>query len=132
MFFSVENATMSTYMKKIRCTIVATFSLLLGFLSSHSANAQGEVETGGETGIIIKLSGAFDKPGNYLVNRGSVHIQDIISKTGTILLARKDVALVVKNGEASVVKLDTKSDSTLLHGGEEVYLYERIINPRKR
>jgi hypothetical protein len=133
--FCRDGARMHRYMKTLKSAalVLATAGVVAGVgMGLSSALAQNEPESNSADGVKIKLSGAFEKPGNYLVNKSPVYTQDIIQKTGTILLARKDVALVIANGERRTVDLTTKTPDDLLQGGEEVYLYERIIDTEKR
>lgn len=83
-------------------------------------------------GITVKLCGAFEQPGTYSINRKSVHLQDVLGKARPILLARSDVALVVDEGGERLVDLTLRSDDSLLRGGEQVYLYEKIIGRQSR
>lgn len=96
-------------------------------LSTLIAAAMICPSSGGEGGIEVKLCGAFERPGTYAVNRENVHIQDIIVKARPVLLARKDVAMVVDKTGQRVIDLSIRNGDSILRGGEQVYLYERTI-----
>ncbi len=85
-----------------------------------------------ESGAVkIRLCGAFEKPGNYLVSKSGVHLHEIIKKVRGIPLARTDIALVVDSeGVERIVDLRKKSDDSIIRGGEQIYLFEKIISQR--
>lgn len=98
-------------------------NLVLGFVFAAACTGLAEEQDG----IKVKLCGAFEQPGTYSINRKAVHVQDILSKARPVLLARKDLVLVVDGRGERMVDLSRRDEESLLRGGEQVYLYERIM-----
>lgn len=105
---------------------ILLFTVVALFLQTGYASAAG-----GE-GIEIKLCGAFERPGTYSVNRTSVHVQDIVDAERPSLLARRDILLIVDASGQRIVDLSSRDESSLLRGGEQLYLFERIIDRKSR
>jgi hypothetical protein len=59
-------------------------------------------------------------------------VQDIVDAERPSLLARRDILLIVDASGQRIVDLSSRDESSLLRGGEQLYLFERIIDRKSR